>query len=237
MNVLDLLDPHTITAKHTIGRFIRHFARQDNWHNLDISTANLGYGWIHYALIRVLQPKRILCVGSKYGFIPAMCALACKDNKGGVVDFVDAGFDQTNAHHNSLLGAQKNVHWGGVGFWTKANASKHFDVFGLAPYVKLHLTTSEMFANHSHSQTWGYTHIDGNHSYEGVRGDFARFWPLLAAGGFMVFHDIYTKNLGGLSYGVSRFWREITKKKMYNAISLPGDCGVGLLQKPYSLPL
>jgi hypothetical protein len=41
-----------------------------------------------------MRPKRVLCVGSRYGYIPAICAYACKENNYGVVDFVDAGFDE-----------------------------------------------------------------------------------------------------------------------------------------------
>ena len=34
-----------------------------------------------------------------------------------------------------------------------------------------------------------FTFIDGDHTYEGVRRDIENYWPLLAVGGIMVFHD------------------------------------------------
>jgi methyltransferase family protein len=88
-----MFDNSLISIK-TAKKLIRIYARKDNWHELDYKSGNLGYGWIHYGLIRALKPDRVLVIGSRYGFIPAICALACKDNRKGMVEFVDVGYDQ-----------------------------------------------------------------------------------------------------------------------------------------------
>lgn len=229
--MVDLFSPGSIVNTQAIRRFIRHFARENNWHNLDIPSANLGYGWIHYALVRMLQPKRVLCIGSKYGFVPAVCALACKDNKKGIVDFVDAGYDQTSPHHNAVLGAKQSVHWGGVGFWKKTDVKKHFDKFNVSSYIAAHIITSEAFYQSNTTLTWGYIYLDGNHSYRGVKADFHLFWPRLTQKGILAIHDIYTQKLGGLTYGVGRFLREMKRSRRYNCIEIPGAFGLGLIQK------
>lgn len=230
MNIKDALWSKSLVNQKNIQRFIDFYAKTDNWHNIDRKTANLGYGWIHYALIRMLQPKRILCIGSKFGFIPGVCALACKDNTKGIVDFVDAGYDQADHRHNINLGAKKSTHWGGVGFWKITDITKHFNHFGLAPYILFFLTTSDLFAASHTSRRWQYIYLDGDHSYEGVQNDFNLFFPKLEKGGCFVFHDIYTTRLGGMPYGVNRFWKELKNKKRYNYFEFPGICGVGIVQ-------
>ncbi|MDV7398787.1 class I SAM-dependent methyltransferase, partial [Arthrospira platensis SPKY1] len=34
-----------------------------------------------------------------------------------------------------------------------------------------------------------YIFVDGDHSYEGVKKDIINYYPLLASGGLMIFHD------------------------------------------------
>lgn len=209
-------------SKKFINKFINHFARDDNWHEIDKKTGNLGYGWVHYGLIRNLRPKRVLVVGSRYGFIPAICALACKDNKKGIVDFVDAGYDFRNPKHKT--------HWGGVGFWKDIDPKQHFGKFGLDNYISLYVMTSKEFTKKYPKRKWDYINLDGDHSYGGVKFDFEAFWPGLKSNGFMSLHDIHSKSHGDLKYGVYRCWREL--KKLYpSTIEFGGRFGLGLIQK------
>lgn len=205
-----------------LKRFIKIYARDVGWwHNVDGQTNNLGYGFIHYAFIRNLKPKRILCIGSRYGFIPAICSLACKDNHRGVVDFVDAGYNQD---------IQDPHHWGGVGVWKKVSKDKYFKPFGLAPYINLHVMTSEEYVQKYPKRKNNYIHLDGDHSYVGVKSDYNRFWPTLTKNGYMCLHDIYTKNLGQTGYGVAKFWLELCNQHA-NTNEFPGPCGLGIIQK------
>lgn len=204
-------------------RFIDHYAKGDNWHNIDKDKGNLGYGWIHYALIRNSRPGRVLVIGSKYGYIPAVCAAACKDNGKGLVDFVDANYDVSKKEDSEK-------HWGGVGFWDKVNIKKHFGKYGLERYISAHITTTKEFARKYPKRSWGYINIDGDHSYGGVKYDFDTFWPRLKKGGFISLHDIYTKKIDELEYGTHRYWKEV-RKRYSNTIEFPGDYGLGLLQK------
>ena len=143
-------------------KLIRLYAREDNWHEVDAKTGNLGYGFVHYGLIRLIRAKRVLAIGSKYGYIPAVCAMACKDSKMGIVDFVDASYDYTKW-------PQDKNHWGGVGFWNKVDVKKHFGKMGLNKHIKFYLMTSKNFAQRTKDQKWDYIYIDGDHSYEGVK--------------------------------------------------------------------
>jgi hypothetical protein len=203
-------------------KFIKHFAKKDNWHNFDIKKGNLGYGLVHYSLIRLTKPKKILCIGSRYGFIPAICALACKDNQMGQVDFVDAGFDLDNPD-------DKSKHWGGTGFWKKNNPEEHFGKFALNNYIETHIMTTSDFKKKFPQRKWSYIHLDGDHSYQGVKKDFNSFWNSLNRGCFLAFHDIHTQSDENFEYGVNKFWRQLKKK--HSTFEFDGKYGLGILQK------
>lgn len=206
-------------------KLIRLYAREDNWHEVDAKTGNLGYGFVHYGLIRLIRASRVLAIGSKYGYIPAVCAMACKDNKAGVVDFVDASYDYTKW-------PQDKNHWGGVGFWNKkVDVKKHFGKMELNKHIKFYLMTSKNFAQSTKNQKWDYIYIDGDHSYEGVKKDFNLFYPRLKNGGYLLFHDIYTKDLGELDYGVNIFWEEIKTSGKYQTMEFSGKIGLGMIKK------
>lgn len=215
---------NNLFSDRTIKTFIKTYARKDNWHQLDAESGNLGYGWVHYALIRNLKPKKVLCVGSKYGFIPAICAIACRDNKIGKVDFVDAGMDM------NAVGKLAGSHWGGVGFWKKCNPRRYFGKFDLQNYLDLYVMTTEEFAKKYSKRKYDYIHIDGDHSYKGVKLDFDLFWMRLNKGGFIAFHDIASPDKDGNIYGTRKFWKEI-KQKNKIAFEFNQDPGLGVVQK------
>jgi len=188
-------------------------------HQIEKETANLGYGFIHYSLIRNLKPKRVLCIGSAKGFIPVICGLACKDNKTGIVDFVDAGYEKN--HPKS---------WSGDGFWKKADLKKHFSLSGVTGWIETYVMTTEEVGKMYPKRKYGYIYIDGDHSYEGARKDYELFWPRLEKGGFMVFHDVTVKEWGELKgFGVWKLWQEI--KSNHKIIFPLKQSGLGILQK------
>ena len=213
-----------LTSKPKINSFIDWYTKGDIWHKQDPGSGNLGYGWVHYSLIRLTKPDNVLCIGSKYGFIPAVCALACRDNKKGMVDFVDAGFDMEDWDKKA------DIHWGGVGFWKKCDSNKYFGKFGLQDYISLIVMKSSQYKALNMNKKYGYVHIDGDHSYKGVKTDFEMFWPGLDRGGFLALHDIGSSDKFGLKYGTRKFWKEITKKYQV-ALQFVEDPGLGIIQK------
>ncbi len=223
MNIQDALSSTAVINQKAVGHFVDIYAKKDNWHQIDKASGNLGYGWIHYSLIRILRPDRVLCIGSRYGYIPAICALACRDNKKGHVDFVDANYNQYKPE-------QKN-HWGGVGYWTTPEGKQSFERFRLNKHISVHIMTSGKYKTSVPQKTWGYIHIDGDHSYRGIKKDFQLFWPSVRKNGYLVLHDIFTKDLGGLDYGVKKFWQELRHSKKYNCIEIPGMLGIGIIQR------
>lgn len=202
----------------SIESLMKFFVADTFGHRANVEKGDLGYGWIHYGFVRTIKPKKILCVGSRYGYIPAVLAQACRDNGIGHVDFVDAGF-----------GSDDKNHWTGVGYWKTPKGKKSFETYGLKKWITLHVTITEKFAK-SHKDNYDYIYIDGDHSYNGVLRDYKLFWPRLKKDGFMGFHDVSVKGkLPEGEYGVHKLWNSIAKK---NSIIFPfSGSGLGIIQK------
>lgn len=207
-------------TSHFLSKKIIDYFNGDRGHNLDSRGEFLGFGLIHYSLIRNIKPKRVLCIGSRKGFIPAILALACKDNKMGRVDLVDPGYDRKHSRH-----------WSGIGLWKKIDPKKHFRVLSLHRWIDLYVMTSKQFAQKFPQRRYEYVYIDGDHSYEGVKKDYNLFWPRLGKNGLMVFHDVVVKEYKELkNFGVWRFWRDL-KDKNKITFPFPKESGLGILQK------
>ena len=203
-----------------IKKLMKHFHADEYGHESNIENSDLGYGWYHYGMLRLLKPKRVLCVGSRHGYIPAILAQACKDNKFGQVDFVDAGF-----------GLDEDNHWTGVWFWKTDEGRNVFRNFGLGGHISVYVQTTAEFVKKYASNRYEYIYIDGDHSYKGANTDYKFFWPMLRSNGLMAFHDIGVKGKNSEGeYGVWRLWKKLKKGKQTFELPFSGS-GLGVVQK------
>lgn len=207
--------------KRPLSRKLITLYNGDGGHNINETQYFLGFGLIHYALIRNTKPTRILCIGSRKGYIPAILALACKDNGHGMVDFVDAGYDRDNPEK----------HWSGVGFWKKVLPALHFSKIGVEHHIATHIMTTREFAALYPTRRYDYIYVDGDHSYRGVTLDYQLFWPKLNKGGFMAFHDVVAHGyLDKGLFGIWKFWKNLRTTHSI-LLPFPKDSGLGILQK------
>lgn len=203
-----------------INRFIINTYNGDAGQNISPQQDSLGFGLIQYSFIRNSKPRHILCIGSRKGFIPAILALACRDNHSGHVDFVDAGYDEDDV----------GKHWSGVGFWKKNNPNIHFLKIGVQNQITTYIMTTEHFAKQVKTK-YDYIYIDGDHSYKGVKSDYSLFWPRLSKYGYMVFHDVYVHHTDELGeFGVWKLWKEL-KNTHKIILPFPVHSGLGIIQK------
>jgi len=215
---------HNTTSKISndwlISQLMLHFQADELGHQASIKNADLGYGWIHYGFIRQQKPKNLLCIGSRYGFIPAVMAQACKDNQCGRIDFVDAGYGENDANH-----------WTGKGYWKTNDGLNCFKNFGLEKQIKVFVQTTREFKQKHQNKKYDYIYIDGDHSYQGVKLDFQSFWPSLNKKGYMLFHDVSVKGkLPEGNYGVYKLFTQLSKK--YPSIKIDYQkSGLGIVQK------
>jgi hypothetical protein len=210
----------SILFNRAVTRKIILYYGGDSGHQTDLWKGSLGFGFIHYAFILNIKPKHILCIGSRKGFVPAICALACSENGYGHVDFVDAGY-----------GPEDTNNWSGIGWWKRIDPIKHFSFLDVNKYLTPYIMTTGKFVKMYPTYKYDYIYIDGDHSFKGAQNDYRLFWPRLLDNGFMVFHDAYvrrTKELG--AFGVWKLWEKIGNK---NAIifPFPKESGLGIVQK------
>jgi predicted O-methyltransferase YrrM len=211
-------------SQEKLQQFLHRFVADEFGHRANYQTGDLGYGWLHYSFIRAHKPKKVLCVGSRFGYIPAVLAQACKDNGFGHVSFVDAGF-----------GSDDEQNWTGQAFWRKKEGQQLFYHTQLDNFITLFVMTTQEFANKYAELHFDYIYIDGDHSYKGALSDYKLFWPLLNEDGFMSFHDISVKEtLVEGEYGVHKVW-DMIRQKHHGAIefSFIGS-GLGIVQKKVS---
>lgn len=207
-----------------------HYGADYRWfdeksQNIDPRTSNLGYGLIHYAIVRNQKPKRILCVGSMYGFIPFMLARACQDNKIGHVDFVDAAFDMDNPKN-------KFNHIYGRGFWKRTDPKQHFSQYLHNTYISTHVMTLEEFFKKHPQRTYDYIYLDGDHRYQGARRAVLQSWKHLNEEGYLCLHDIHFKVVAdGITFGQWKVWQELTEKSNYKMEFTNHYSGIGIVQK------
>lgn len=207
--------------KRSMSRKLIEIYDGDYGHNLNFTQYFLGFGLIHYSFVRNIRPENILCVGSRKGFVPAVLALACKDNGKGHVDFVDAGYGEENVGKN----------WSGIGFWKKENPDAHFSKIHVQECITTYVMTTKKYASMFPNKHYQYIYIDGDHVYKGVKLDYSLFWPRLDKCGLMAFHDVVSRGyLDKGLFGVRKLWKEIGRQGAI-IFPFPKDSGLGIIQK------
>ena len=70
-------------------------------------------------------------------------------------------------------------------------------------------------------------HIDGLHTYQAVSEDFRNWFPKVAPGGILLFHDVQARRE---DFGVWRFWEEL--REQHETFTFNHGFGLGVLRKP-----
>jgi hypothetical protein len=146
---------------------------------------HLGDGLLVYALIQHMRAKVCVCIGSGGGFIPRIMTQARLD-----------------LYSQGIFEGKDTTEWGDVGTTILIDANN--GVGGFTDWVekdsffrtnfssRIILDTSEnAYYNFFVKQDIkiDYLHIDGDHSYEGVKKDFELYSNLLSDNGIISIHD------------------------------------------------
>jgi predicted O-methyltransferase YrrM len=163
-------------------------------HQQRAEDANLGLGWLYYALGRILRPARVVVIGSFRGFVPLIFSKTLADNsEGGEVWFIDP----------SLVDD----------FWKNPSAvHKYFKDFG-ASNIQHFLMTTQQFVQSGKCASLGevgIVFIDGYHSEEQARFDYEAFQDCLSVDGIVLFHDSVRVRTSRI-YGADGFYEHRVK--------------------------
>jgi hypothetical protein len=146
---------------------------------------HLGDGLLVYSLILFNRAKTCVCIGSGGGFIPRLMTQARKDLWHQEIFKGDNSTEWGDIGTTLIIDAANGV--GGFTDWTEENSflRKHFD-----PQVILE-TSERAFYDYFVRQDIkiDYLHIDGDHSYEGVKKDFELYSTIMSKNGIITIHD------------------------------------------------
>jgi len=214
------LNPDLIRAIFSHARPLGHHEASEN--------LNLGFGYLYYALARMLRPKHILVVGSGFGFSVVCLALGLKDNGRGHLSFVDPSY--------SVLtdGPFKTV--GGTAQWADPDkVTRHFARFGVEEFMSHYrLRSDEFFARYTELALpdIDLAFIDGSHAYDDVRHDFVSTLKHSRKNTYVLLHDtnIYVRELVRHA-GVKRWLKEVNRdKELFELVDFPFASGVAIVR-------
>jgi hypothetical protein len=189
---------------------------------------HLGDGLLIYSFIQFIRAKVCVCIGSGGGFIPRLMTQARMDlhsqnifEGNGIVEWGDIGT-------TIIIDAANGV--GGFTDWTAENS---FLRQNFSPQVILD-TSEKTFYDYFVRQDIkiDYLHIDGDHSYEGVKKDFELYSTIMSENGIITIHDtdqtyhntlIVTENSkeNFIPFdGPCKFIKELQEDKKWNLVNL-----------------
>jgi predicted O-methyltransferase YrrM len=180
--------------------------------------SGIGQGHlVLYALVRAMNPATVVEIGSARGKSTCTMALACRQNGYGKVFAIDP--HDANAwaegEGNSLEFLQLRLR-----------------EYGLEEWCEIIRATSCQ-AGLEWKRPIDLLFIDGDHTYDGVKGDFETFQPWLTDRSVVVFHDSlweYQKDdpFYRPDIGVPRYLEEL-KRQGFHSVTLPMRFGMTFL--------
>ena len=163
-----------------------------------ISDPFLGDGLLYYYLAMQSGAESCVCIGSGGGFVPSLMRQAQQDiNSSGQTYLIDADMD---------------VGYGSPG-WS-SNPTHPF--LAQYPDVAILRVKSDQAMDKIESPI-SYLHIDGDHSYEGVKSDFLNYSPLVKEKGFISIHDI---SIPGVKYLLSQLATQIPDILFFDRLAI-----------------
>jgi len=170
------------------------------------------------ALYRSLNAKTVLEIGSLHGgtlwhWIRYAAPYALIMSFDRLVVPQDSRYEQQKAGHD--------------GIWQSwADNGKHVSVFNTFSQGSVALEIANTIA------PFDFIFVDGDHTYNGVKRDFELYWPMVAKGGVMAFHDIYRRTQID---EVWRLWDEIKLSGIatheLHSVADQTDLGIGVIIK------
>ena len=199
-------------------------------HHEDAASLNLGFGFLYYAMGRIVRPKLAIVLGSQRGFSAICIALAMHDNaNGGKLILVDAGYDDKTDG--------PDLGHGGIGFWRDPDeVGRLLDHFEVRDVMEVRVLRTSEFAALYEKQKMPPVEllmIDADHSFEGFKYDFERYSQFLRSGGLILCHDTEVEEgYASRPFGVGRYLKQVIQQNPeYEAVSLPVWPGVGIVRK------
>ncbi len=197
-------------------------------HNEKPDNLNLGFGFIYYGVVRALQPKHTLVIGSGYGFSVVCLALGIKDNGIGRLSFIDPSYSLLKDGPFKTIGGKDN--------WSDPHrVQSHFGRFQVGEVVRhFKMRSNELFATYDELQLppIDLAFIDGSHAYEDVKHDFMAVLGRSRKNTYIFLHDTNLYVREALHHAGVKRWMGLLKKdeKAFEVVNFPFSSGVALVR-------
>jgi hypothetical protein len=189
---------------------------------------HLGDGLLIYSLIMFNRAKVCVCIGSGGGFIPRLMTQARMDLWEQKIFEGNNSVEWGDIGTTTIVDAVNGI--GGYTDWTKEDSflRKKFN-----PQIILE-TSEKVFYDYFIRQDIkiDYLHIDGDHSYDGVKKDFELYSNIMSENGIITIHDtdqkyhdtfVVTENskTDFISFdGPAKFVKELENNPEWNLVNL-----------------
>lgn len=189
---------------------------------------HLGDGLLVYSLIMFNRAKVCVCIGSGGGFIPRLMTQARMDLWSQEIFEGNNQPEWGDIGTTIIVDAANGI--GGNTDWTKEDSflRKHFN-----PQIILE-TSERAYYDYFVRQDIkiDYLHIDGDHSYEGVKLDFELYSQIMSENGIITIHDtdqryhdtfLVTENSKkdfATFDGPAKFIKDLEKNEEWNLVNL-----------------
>lgn len=213
------MSPILRLAKHELAEAWRRW----QLHRCRIPTGLGESGWLLHGIVRSMKPNICVEIGSAHGFSTCLIALALRENIRGELWAVDP-------HEVNFWSDDHPLH-------TLRNLKRNLARVGLAQRVHIiPKRTTEAVGDLPDRIDLAF--IDGDHSYEGVKQDWAVIQPRMNEFGVVVFHDtLWDRNASDPRYqqwrrdnmGVPRFVEDL-RTAGYPIVTINRDWGISMVQ-------
>lgn len=229
----DILIKEYLTNNHTVdenGNIILHPVKYRWTHGA--TDLHLGDGLIVYSLIMFNRAKVCVCIGTGGGFIPRLMTQARMDLWHQKIFKGNPQSEWGDIGTTIIVDAVNGV--GGTTDWTEENSflRKYFQ-----PQIILN-TSERAYYDYFVRQDIkiDYLHIDGDHSYDGVKKDFELYSEIMSDNGIITIHDtdqIYHDTLiltedskkDFIPFdGPAKFVKELENNSEWNLVNLKNFC-------------
>jgi hypothetical protein len=166
-----------------------------------------------YDLVEALRPRVIVELGAYNGLsFFTFCQSVQEHNIESMCYAVDTweGDVHTGGYDNSVIND------------VRSHAREHYR--GFTYLLQMYFNQA---LQHFDDNSIELLHIDGLHTYEAVKEDFENWYPKIAPGGVIIFHDIEARIK---DYGVWRLWNELQAE--HTTFTFRHGFGLGVLRKP-----
>ena len=159
-----------------------------------------------YSLIMNIRPKNVLCLGSHRGLVPAICALACQENKFGHVDYLTDNYEK-----------EKVRVWLGIPWWEIYKPRTYYSPLNIHKYIKLIKNETSLKYNNKKYQciviNMNRAEINVNHQIKFVLN-------VLEKEGVIILHNIGMNITSQLDKFNIKHFKQQNKTKSKNIIQI-----------------